>query len=207
MESQVHSLLSTGMNCLDQLLQGGVPKGRIVEITGRASSGKTSLLLSLLAQITAREEIVAYVDGFDSLDPDFAQRSGIDLKQLLWVRCKGGGIEKAVKAADILARAGGFGTLVLDIAPFPVLAQKQPTIPLHIWFRLQRAIKGTPTVLLVLSSQKMTGSAASTVLSMECSRTCWNSGESLMAHLRGIESEASVLRGRGHGTVQVYCRF
>jgi len=115
-EKRKREFLSTGMKHLDLLLSGGIPRGQMTEIIGPASSGKTSLLLSILSQATTRGEVVAYIDSFASLDPVFARKAGIDLQRLLWVR---GGTsflpEKTLKAADILAGAGGFGVVVLDL--------------------------------------------------------------------------------------------
>ena len=68
-------------------LTGGVPRGGLTEIFGPASSGRTSLLLALLAQTTAREEVCALVDASDAFDPHSAAAAGVDLKRLLWVRC------------------------------------------------------------------------------------------------------------------------
>ncbi len=101
-EKTQKTFLSTGMKHLDLLLSGGISRGQITEIIGPSSSGKTSLLLSILSQATQRGEVVAYVDSLSSLDLAFAQKAGIDLQRLLWVR---GG---ALKAVDILAQAGGF---------------------------------------------------------------------------------------------------
>ena len=77
----------TGIPNLDALLSGGVPRGSIVELCGSASSGRTSLTLSLLAKATERQEACAYVDVSDALDPMSAASVGVDLKRLLWIRC------------------------------------------------------------------------------------------------------------------------
>lgn len=77
----------TGIPNLDTLLCGGVPRGSIVEVCGSASSGRTSLILSLLAKATERQETCAYVDVSDALDPMSAAAAGVDLKRLLWIRC------------------------------------------------------------------------------------------------------------------------
>jgi recombination protein RecA len=77
----------TGIPDLDALLSGGVPRGSIIELCGSASSGRTSLTLSLLAKATQRQEACAYVDVSDALDPMSAASAGVDLKRLLWIRC------------------------------------------------------------------------------------------------------------------------
>src|SRR5205814_960898 len=82
-------LLPTGIQALDQLTGGGVPRGAMTEIAGEASSGRTSVLLSLLAQATSRNEYCALVDAHDTFDPASAAAAGADLARLLWIRCGG----------------------------------------------------------------------------------------------------------------------
>jgi hypothetical protein len=205
--------LTTGIDELDQLLDGGVPRGTILEIVGTGSSGKTSLVLSILAQSTNRGEIAAYIDVVDSLDPKYAQTVGIDLDNLLWIRCAKSSsnpldpLNKALKAADILCQAGGFGVITLDVATH--LANLR--IPLKSWFRLQRVIRGTSTVFTVVSSQKITGSASSLVLFLERNRSFWTSDRKSQfvqkPYFQGLESEACLVKGRSHGSVTVHCRF
>ena len=78
---------TTGFAELDDLLGGGIPRGQITELVGKASSGCTSVALSLLAEATARQEIAAYIDASDCFDPPSAERAGVALDRLLWVRC------------------------------------------------------------------------------------------------------------------------
>jgi len=76
----------TGIPSVDELT-GGIPRGGLTEIFGPASSGRTSLLLALVAQMTAREEVCALVDASDAFDLRSAAAAGADLERLLWVRC------------------------------------------------------------------------------------------------------------------------
>src|SRR5512140_3878317 len=69
-------------------------RGSVAEIAGEASSGKTSLSLSLMAKLTAAGEICGVVDACNSFDPRSAVLAGVELENLLWVRCTGS-IEKA----------------------------------------------------------------------------------------------------------------
>src|SRR3989441_12942302 len=78
---------SSGVTELDALLGGGFPRGSLVELCGPASSGRTSLAFSLLAQATERQEACAFVDVSDSLDPVSLAAAGVELPRVLWIRC------------------------------------------------------------------------------------------------------------------------
>src|SRR5260370_21705380 len=80
-------LQPSGVTELDAVLGGGFPRGSLVELCGSASSGRTSLAFSLLAQATERQETCAFVDVSDSLDPVSLAASGVELPRLLWIRC------------------------------------------------------------------------------------------------------------------------
>ncbi len=78
--------VATGIAALDEL-SGGIPRGALTEICGPASSGRTSVLLSLMARMTQANEVCALVDATDSFDPQSAEAAGVELKRVLWVRC------------------------------------------------------------------------------------------------------------------------
>ena len=79
-------MASSGIAAIDALT-GGLPRGCLTEIFGPASSGRTTVLLAALAAATRREEFCALVDASDSLDPQSAATSGVELDRLFWVRC------------------------------------------------------------------------------------------------------------------------
>jgi recombination protein RecA len=83
----VVELQPSGVMELDAVLGGGFPRGSLVELCGPASSGRTSLAFSLLAQATERQEACAFVDVSDSLDPISLAAAGVELPRLLWIRC------------------------------------------------------------------------------------------------------------------------
>src|SRR5213075_3547374 len=83
----VVELQPSGVAELDAVLGGGFPRGSLVELCGPATSGRTGLAFSLLAQVTSRQEACAFVDVSDSLDPVSLAAAGVDLPRLLWVRC------------------------------------------------------------------------------------------------------------------------
>ena len=80
-------LQPTGISSLDAMLEGGIPRGALIELCGSGSSGRTSLAFSLLAKATERQEVCAYVDVSDSLDPMSLAAAGVELQRLLWIRC------------------------------------------------------------------------------------------------------------------------
>src|SRR5439155_1409185 len=80
-------LQPSGVMELDAVLGGGFPRGSLVELYGPASSGRTSLAFSLLAEATERQQACAFVDVADSLDPLSLAAAGVDLPRLLWIRC------------------------------------------------------------------------------------------------------------------------
>lgn len=79
-------LTSTGIFPLDALIQG-FQRGGVTEIYGSASSGRTTIAISFLAQITRQQQVCAIVDASDSLDPESLAAAGADLNRVLWVRC------------------------------------------------------------------------------------------------------------------------
>lgn len=183
--------LPTGLAPLDALLAqgdaGGFPRGAISEILGQESSGRTTLVHSLLAATTAQLEICAYVDTDDSFDPVSAAAAGIALSQLVWIRC-GHNAGHALKAADYLLHAGGFGAIVLD------LCQVQPRIwnriPISYWYRFRRAIENTPTILALVEKEPIAKSCAALMLDLDRKKTLWT-GAPGFSLLRGVELEAA----------------
>src|SRR3979411_603294 len=78
---------SPGIPALDELLEGGLPLGAITEMGGAECSGRTSLALSFVSQMTQAGKVCAWIDVSNALDPESAAATGIDLSRLLWVRC------------------------------------------------------------------------------------------------------------------------
>ena len=80
--------LSSGLAPLDALIDGGIPRGRISEITGRAGSGKTSIAASFAAFATRRGEVAAWLDSSGSFDPESMAAAGVELRRMLWASMK-----------------------------------------------------------------------------------------------------------------------
>ena len=143
---------------------GGLPRGSLTEIFGQASSGRTSLLFSILAAATARHEVCALVDAGDAFDPVSAAASGVGLDRLVWVRCSHNA-EHALQAADLLVQGGGFGVVAMDLGDTPPATARR--ISLTSWFRLRRAVEHTPAVLVALARQSNAKTCASLMLECE----------------------------------------
>jgi recombination protein RecA len=169
----------TGVSELDAVT-GGLPRGSLTEIFGPASSGRTSLLVSILAAATEREEACALVDAEDSFDPLSAAAAGVRLERLLWIRC-GHNAEHALKAADLLIQGGGFGLVAMDLGDTSPRTARR--ISLTSWFRLRRAVEHTPTVLVTVARQSNAKTCASLMLECARERIAWRGGVRL---LRGI---------------------
>jgi len=105
--------LSTGSLSLDVALGiGGLPKGRIIEIYGPESSGKTTLALHVLAEAQKNGGVGAFIDAEHALDPIYAGKLGVDLDDLLVSQPDAG--EQALEIADTLVRSGAIDVLVID---------------------------------------------------------------------------------------------
>ena len=105
--------ISTGSLGIDIALGiGGMPKGRIVEIYGPESSGKTTLALSVIAQAQKKGGTCAFVDAEHALDPSYAKKIGVDVENLLVSQPDSG--EQALEIADTLVRSGAIDVMVVD---------------------------------------------------------------------------------------------
>ena len=105
--------IPTGSIALDAALGiGGVPRGRIVEIYGPESSGKTTLSLEILAEAQAMGGVVAFIDAEHALDPGYAARIGVDIDEVLISQPDYG--EQALEICDMLVRSGAIDVVVVD---------------------------------------------------------------------------------------------
>jgi len=188
LERRVFESVSTGIAPLDALT-GGLPRGAITEIFGPPSSGRTSAMVSILAEATAQDEVCALVDGNDAFDPQSGMAAGLDLKRLLWIRCHK--LDQVLKSTDLLLQGGGFGRVVMDLTDLP-LSQLRG-VSLSSWFRFQRAIEKTPAALVVISPESMVKSAAALVLRLEMKQANWST------LLNTVDLNFEILRSRQHG--------
>jgi hypothetical protein len=182
----IREVVPTGISQIDDLLNGGIPVGAITELTGPASSGRTSIAISALAQRTRQGFVCAWIDAKDYFDPESAAASGVSLNHLLWVRCcdkivakpdrfkpknahnsqPWTRLDQALRATDLLLQSGGFASIVLDLADESIEHGRR--IPLATWFRFRQAADRTRCSLLVLGKAPFAQSSAAVVL--ECHR-------------------------------------
>jgi len=107
------AVIPTGSIALDVALGvGGLPRGRIIEIYGPESSGKTTLTLHAIANVQRQGGIAAFVDAEHALDPDYAQKLGVNIDELLVSQPDTG--EQALEIADMLVRSGSVDLVVID---------------------------------------------------------------------------------------------
>jgi hypothetical protein len=204
-------------------LTGGLPRGCLTEICGPASSGRTSVLLAALAAATQRQEVCALVDISDAFNPHSAAAAGVNFEKMLWVRCggskqkagspqrhrdtekKNGKIEKPVEQAlrvtDLLLQSGGFGLVIIDLGDTSLKMARR--IPLTSWFRFQRAVEHTATVLFVISQVPCAQTCASLLLKVSGKKlsalSCQLSAGTSPAHaqlLNGLQVQGELLRSR-----------
>ena len=106
-------VISTGALALDLALGvGGVPRGRVVELYGSESSGKTTLALHIVAEAQRNGGIAAFIDAEHALDPSYARAIGVDIDELLISQPDTG--EQALEIADMLIRSGALDVVVID---------------------------------------------------------------------------------------------
>src|SRR5580698_4638607 len=216
-------MVSSGVRELD-VLTGGLPRGCLTEVCGPVSSGRTSLLLAVLAAATRRQEACALVDVSDAFDPVSAALAAVNFESLLWVRCtvdqpaaewrknetlkrrnRGcaeGNVEQALRVTDLLLQSGGFGLVIIDLGDVPLKFARR--IPLTSWFRFQRAIEHTPTVLFVVSQSSCAQTCAALLLKVQAEKKLSAFSYQLSAlktpsHaelLNELSSETEILRSR-----------
>ena len=184
--------LSTGLPALDGALAGGLPRGRVTELAGARSAGRTALACRIAASATTAAETIAWVDPEDTLDPAAADAAGVALSRTLWVRPRSPG--DALRATEILLGAGGFGLVVLDPDAHLVSLGRTGS-----WIRLARAAERTGSTLLVLTTTPQVGSCAALGLEILGRQAHWNHGSGQLALLDGISSSIAVARNRSGG--------
>ena len=187
--------LATSVAIFDEVLGGGLPRGALVELVGRGSSGRFSTLIATLQQMTSAGEAAALVDQGSQLDPQTAMAAGIDLDRLLWLRPQR--LDDSLAAAEMLV-ATGFKLVVLDLGLPPVLGRP----PLAAWLRLARGAANHQAVILVGSPYRLSGCAAAAVLSSGYGRGRWSGNVGGLRLLDGLDARLELDKNLGARTRQ-----
>lgn len=223
--------LASGLAQLDAILSGGIARGRISEILGPASSGKTAVAASFAASATRMGEVAAWIDLPGAFDPASVEAAGADLSRILWVslggrsdrnrspfpnsRPPGADHESgeagrreyvvmnrrrrgastpwgaALKAAELVLEAGGFGLVVVDFGAMRF--ELKPGAAL----RLARAAERSGTAVLVVAARRMCGTFAALSLNLGCVRTSFGRiAPGAPAIFDGLAIEAQVTRNK-----------
>jgi len=165
-----HTPLPTGMPAIDGLLRGGFPRGQMSEVFGPPSSGRTGLVLSLVARTTQTGALAAWVDPGDRFDPSSAAAAGALLPRLLWLRGPRGrpeearALPEAVSALATLIGSGLFTVVVLDLAGFSEREWRR--LPGTTWIRLQRAVASSTSALVLIADAHVASSALGASLAL-----------------------------------------
>ena len=178
--------LPTGLAVLDDALGGGLPRGRLTELAGPPSTGRTGLACAIAASATRAGETIAWVDPEDALEPASAAAADVALSRVLWVRPRN--VADAFRAAEILLGAGGFGLVVLDVGDGPSGAS--------LWPRLARAAERTGSTLLTVARRRDAGTFAAVGLELVARRVRWSGGSGRLVLLEGIDARVTVVRSR-----------
>ncbi|HWM89622.1 MAG TPA: hypothetical protein VN493_02525 [Thermoanaerobaculia bacterium] len=186
---ETEATFRTAVPALDRLLEGGLPRGQLVELVGSRTSGRFSTVLAALAAATSVGEVAALVDLGDGLDPAAAEALGADLRRLLWLRPHN--LKQALAAAEMVL-ASGFPLVALDLGTPPVRGGRGVEAA---WLRLARAARAHNAALLVSTPYRVSGTAAGVVLKAERARAAWQ-GESLPL-LSGASSHLQLEKQRG----------
>jgi hypothetical protein len=185
--------LATGLPAVDRLLGGGFPRGRLAEIAGPVSSGRTSLALALLAETTRRGALASVIDAADAFDPSSADAAGIDLARVLWARPPG--IAEALRCAEHVLNAGGFDLVIVDLAF--AAARERPRIPDSAWPRLRKSAASADAGLVLLTHGRLAGASADLALELDVANARFAAQPSW---LESLESRIQLVRNRAGPT-------
>lgn len=173
---------------VDELLR----RGEISEIVGALASGRTTLLVRALRAVTAASGVAALVDVDGTFDPCSAERAGVDLRRVLWVRGDGHR-DHALRATDVLIRCPGFAFVALDVG------ESVPRLSLSAAFRWKLAVRRADVALLVVGRRRVTGSAAALCVETSRAGLAWSGPRHVRTRLVAIHSAVTVLRATsGH---------
>jgi recombination protein RecA len=190
--------IPTGFPALDRALGiGGLPRGKLCEMVGPATSGKTTLALKFLAQAQAGKRQVGYIDQALYFDPDYAYRCKVDLSRLVVGTVHD--LREALAATEALARNGGLSALVFDALDFLWTDAEATATMAATLNRLPPALARSGMALLVLhesaggSSPALSALAHHAAIRLQVVREKWLQEQD---DIRGYEARVEVLKNR-----------
>jgi hypothetical protein len=183
-------VLATMLAPFDALLGGGLPRGKVVELTGRRTAGRFSLVLSALAASTSLGEAAALIDLGDHFDPQIGELTGIDLRRMLWIRPHT--LKQAVMSVEMIA-AAGFQTVILDAGSHPIRGRR---VPDAAWVRLARSAEAHGTVMMIATPYALTGTSSEAHVAARHARPKWIGGGKSPRILAGIEVSVTLEKHR-----------
>jgi hypothetical protein len=181
--------IPTGFEAVDTLLGGGFLRGRISEVIGPPSSGRTALLLATVATSSGRGEVAAWIDPASALDVRAAAQAGVALPRLLWVRP--GSAREALMAADLVLGAGGFALVVVDLGE-----ERAARFPDSAWARLARAAERSGAAVAVLAQRRPCGTFAAVTLDLAPLSRRWSGLSPARAVLFDVQARARIARSK-----------
>jgi hypothetical protein len=165
-------------------------RGKITEIVGPLGSGRTSLLVAALREVTAAGGAAALIDADATFDPVTAARAGVALARLLWIRCDGRRAT-AVAALDLLVRCPGFALVALDAGETP------PRLTLSQAFRLRQAARRADVAVVLVSRDRVAGAGAALAVQTRREALAWAGPRPRPTRLVGMGSALHVVRNQG----------
>ncbi len=204
--------ISTGFLALDRALGiGGLPKGRVSELLGLATSGKTTLALKFMAQAQIDGGQVVYIDQARYFDPDYAHRCGLDLSRLLVGTPYD--LQEALVMAEALVHSGNFAALIFDALDVFWTDSQAASQLTGLLDRLTAPLARSGTALLFLHANSSGRSVALSTLAHYAAVRLQVVRERWLRHhgdIRGYEARVEVLKNRlgpaGH-TVNLQIQF
>jgi hypothetical protein len=164
----------TGLAALDALLGGGWPRSALSELCGARSSGRTAIVRAALVAALAAGEAVALIDAGGTLDARAVPGDQTSAAAPLWIRCTA---DQALKAADLVIGAGGFGMVAIDLCDTTL------RVPDAAWMRLRHAARAQGTTVLVTAARARLGSFAAAAVELAGAAAFLSDGPPLFSGL------------------------
>jgi hypothetical protein len=164
-----------------------VRRGEISEIVGALASGRTTLLIRCLRAAISAGGVAALVDVDATFDPASAERAGIDLRRVLWVRGNGER-HPALRATDVLIRCPGFALVAFDTG------ESVPRLSLSAAFRWKLAVRRAGVTLLVVGRRRLTAGAAGLCVETSRAGLAWAGPRHAPTRLVALHSGVTVMR-------------